>query len=230
MCESRRPTGPPVVPWRTTIFVDGLNFHYGVARRFGVRWVNPVALCHRVLSPRWHDVAELRLYTSIFIEGDGDQADPIGQQMHLRALQCQNAVTLRFGHFKSRRERLTLELPDGSAGERVPVLALREKGSDVNLAADLVHLAHRGRFQSAVVVSNDSDLAGAIQIVRQDIGLPVGVINPQSGRLVRELADVASFVRTLRRQDVMASVLPTRLQDAHGPIECPVGWGPATQP
>jgi hypothetical protein len=44
------------------------------------------------------------------------------------------------------------------------------------------------------------------------------------------LADVASFVRTLRRQDVMASLLPMRLHDAYGPIECPAGWGPATQP
>jgi hypothetical protein len=44
------------------------------------------------------------------------------------------------------------------------------------------------------------------------------------------LADVASFVRTLRRQDVMASLLPMRLHDEHGLIACPVGWGPATQP
>ena len=58
--------------------------------------------------------------------------------------------------------------------------------------------------------------------------MPVGVINPQSGRLVRELAEVASFVRTLRRQDVMASVLPKHLHDSHGPIECPPGWGPAS--
>jgi uncharacterized LabA/DUF88 family protein len=230
MHEPSHSTGPPAVPRRTTVFVDGLNFHYGVARRFGIRWINLMALCRRVLSPRWHHVTELRLYTSAFIEGDGEHADPIGQQMHLRALQCHEAVVLRFGHFKTRRERLRLALPDGSAGDRVPVLALREKGSDVNLAADLVHLAHQKRFEAAVVVSNDSDLAGAIRIVRQEIGLPVGVINPQSGRLVRELAEVASFVRTLRRQDVAASVLPSVLHDAHGPIECPPEWGPAEQP
>ena len=228
MCEPSRSTGPPAVPRRTTVFVDGLNFHYGVARRFGIRWINLMALCRRVLSPRWHDVTELRLYTSVFIEGDGDHADPIGQQMHLRALQCHGPLTVRLGHFKARRERLELDLPDGSIGARVRVRAFREKGSDVNLAADLVHLAHKRQFEAAVVVSNDSDLAGAMRIVRREIGLPVGVINPQSGRLVRELAEVASFVRTLRRQDVMLSVLPERLHDSHGPIECPPGWGPAS--
>ncbi|MFM7808345.1 MAG: hypothetical protein ACKPEA_10535, partial [Planctomycetota bacterium] len=32
MQSAPRSTGPPAVPRRTTVFVDGLNFHYGVAR------------------------------------------------------------------------------------------------------------------------------------------------------------------------------------------------------
>jgi hypothetical protein len=42
--------------------------------------------------------------------------------------------------------------------EYVQVIKTEEKGSDVNLATHLLHDAHMGRFEVAVVLSNDSDL------------------------------------------------------------------------
>jgi hypothetical protein len=53
-----------------------------------------------------------------------------------------------------------------------------EKGSDVNLASHLLRDAYGRRFEVAVLVTNDSDLAEPVRIVAQEIGLPVGLLNP----------------------------------------------------
>jgi len=46
---------------------------------------------------------------------------------------------------------------------------MEEKGSDVNLACHLVNDAWAGRFDAAVVISNDTDLVEPIRIVTQEL-------------------------------------------------------------
>lgn len=50
----------------------------------------------------------------------------------------------------------------------VNVLKTEEKGSDVNLAVQLVNDAWQNKFDCAVVCSNDGDLADAVRIVRRE--------------------------------------------------------------
>jgi len=73
----------------------------------------------------------------------------------------------------------------------------------VNLAAELVHLAHLRAFEAAVVVSNDSDLTTALEIVNHELGIPIGLVNPQPSRQLQDLLDASTFARTIRRADVM---------------------------
>ncbi|MCO5224377.1 MAG: NYN domain-containing protein [Thermomicrobiales bacterium] len=53
-----------------------------------------------------------------------------------------------------------------------------EKGSDVNLAAYLVRDSLRESFDGALVFSNDSDLADAITLAREESGQAIWVISP----------------------------------------------------
>lgn len=62
--------------------------------------------------------------------------------------------------------------------QKVRVLKVEGKGSDVNLAAHMLWDGFRRDYECAVVVSNDSDLLEPIRIVRRELGIPVGVINP----------------------------------------------------
>lgn len=61
----------------------------------------------------------------------------------------------------------------------VKYLHLEEKGSDVNVASHLLLDVLSGRIDSAVVISNDSDLALPIREARERV--PVGLINPRGG-------------------------------------------------
>ena len=98
-----------------------------------------------------------------------------------------------------------------------------EKGSDVNLAAHLLHDAHLDRFDTAAVVSNDSDLATPLKIVRNEIGKKTVLLNPHSKRS-RQLARHADFYREIRTGVLAAAQFPDRLEDAVGEFHRPPTW------
>jgi uncharacterized LabA/DUF88 family protein len=98
-----------------------------------------------------------------------------------------------------------------------------EKGSDVNLAVQLVHDAHLNRFDQAAVVSNDSDLLAALRIARRELGKRVGVINPHK-HPSKELLKEADFVRQVREGVLGAAQLPDEIRDAHGVVRKPASW------
>jgi hypothetical protein len=105
----------------------------------------------------------------------------------------------------------------------VDVLKTEEKGSDVNLGALLVAHGYQGRYRSAIVVSNDSDLVLPIRIVREELGVPVGLLNPHKTFAV-ELVKVASFRKQVRQGVLAAAQFPDQIEDEHGTITKPASW------
>lgn len=104
------------------------------------------------------------------------------------------------------------------------ILKFEEKGSDVNLATYLLLDAFRKDFECAVVVSNDSDLTGPIHVVRRELGLAVGVVNPHPKPAI-QLQRVAKFLLQLTPVVLSRSQFPARITDAHGrQITKPNSW------
>ncbi len=203
----------------TIVYVDGFNFYSGAVRPSGERWIDLVSMSEALL-PR-NRIVEVRLYTAIVSERLSDPGKPIRQAIYHRALLTRPRMSLILGHFLTHRRAMPLaEAPD----KRVTVLHTEEKGTDVNLATDLVHDAHRGRLEVAVVVSNDSDLARPIAVVSRDLKIPVGLVNPQRFRQSRTLARHANFIKTIRPGDLRRHRLPDRIEDHHGVILRPEGW------
>lgn len=98
----------------------------------------------------------------------------------------------------------------------VRILKTEEKGSDVNLAVHLLNDAWRDVYDCAVVVSNDSDLAESMRLVRlHHPGKVIGLIFPrQSGpgarhaHPSRELTRHAHFVKHLGKSVLAACQMP----------------------
>ena len=103
------------------------------------------------------------------------------------------------------------------------VIKTEEKGSDVNLAAHLLHDAHQSRFDAAVLITNDSDLVEPIKMVRNDLGLPVGVIVPHK-KPAFEIKKHATFIRQIRQGALANSQFPATLSDAKGTFHKPASW------
>ncbi len=103
------------------------------------------------------------------------------------------------------------------------VIKTEEKGSDVNLATLLVAHAYQDRYEAAIVLSNDSDLVLPTRIVREELRLAVGILNPHK-RFSAELSNGAAFRRSLREGVLAAAQFPDELTDAHGVVRKPGRW------
>src|SRR5207248_1125272 len=118
-----------------------------------------------------------KYYTARVTARPGDLDQPVRQQLYLRALGTLTGVSIHYGHFLSHEVTMPLPLIPGQRQKYTRVIKTEEKGSDVNLATHLLHDAHMGRFEVAVIVSNDSDLLEPIKIVREELGKKVGILN-----------------------------------------------------
>jgi hypothetical protein len=98
-----------------------------------------------------------------------------------------------------------------------------EKGSDVNLAAHPLRDAFRNNFDVAVLITNDSDLAEPVKIVRQELGLPVGIRNPHQYHS-KSLQTLATFLKRIRQADLLTSQFPPVMNDAKGTFTKPSSW------
>jgi len=105
----------------------------------------------------------------------------------------------------------------------IRVFVRNEKGSDVNLASRLLHDAHLGRFELAIVVSGDSDLAEPIRLVTRDVGKTVWVRNPRDVHS-QELQQVASDYARIRAEVLRGAQLPDIVTDGVKSYHKPAKW------
>lgn len=81
--------------------------------------------------------------------------------------------------------------------QKVQVLKTEEKVSDVNIATQLLCDGFDGRFDCAVLISNDADLTMPISFVRDKLRRQVAIVNP-SRRLSNALGRNAVLTGNLR--------------------------------
>jgi hypothetical protein len=118
---------------------------------------------------------------------------------------------------------MPLANPSPGGPQTVEVIKTEEKGSDVNLATHLLWDGFKSDYDIAVVVSNDSDLLEPIKIIRRELGLQVGLLNPQK-KPSRVLQQEADFLRQIRKGVLQASQFPPTLTDSQGTITKPSSW------
>lgn len=110
--------------------------------------------------------------------------------------------------------------------QKVQVQKDQEKGSDVNLATYLLLDCFNDDYDEAVVLSNDSDLELAVELVASQLGKMVHVINPHRRRhLSKDLVKVAtSHTEEINRSVLAACQFPATLSDHRGAFSKPVTW------
>ena len=195
--------------------------YYGALRKTPYKWVNVRALC-QLLLPR-NPIAEIKYFTALVTARPGDSDQTVRQQLYFRALRTVPQLSIHLGHFLSHEVMMPLASVPGRPQQYARVIKTEEKGSDVNLATHLLHDAHRGKFEVAVIVSNDSDLLEPIKIVREELGLKVGILNPHK-RPSRALLPHIDFIKAIRAGVLGASQFSATMSDSHGTFHKPAGW------
>lgn len=205
----------------TIVYIDGFNLYYGALRGSPHKWLDLEALSRRLLPN--DDIRQIRYFTARITARPDDPQQAQRQEIYLRALRTLPLVSVHFGHFLTHPVRLPLANPGPSGPRTAAVLRTEEKGSDVNLASHLLLDAFKQACDTAVVISNDSDLRVPIRIAEQELGVRVGIINPHPAKY-RSRVLKATFFKQLRPAVLADCQLLATLTDDRGTIRKPHVW------
>jgi uncharacterized LabA/DUF88 family protein len=206
---------------KTYVYIAAFNLYFGCVKNTPYKWLDLSKVCN-ILLPQ-HEIQCIKYFTAHVKALPNSPNAPVRQQIYLRALATLPNLEIIYGHFLSHHVRMPLANPGLGQPKTVEVIKTEEKGSDVNLAIHLLHDAYQNRYESAVIVSGDSDLVTAVQIVKNELGRAVGVLNPQQ-RPSRMLQRHATFYKHIRTGVLAASQFPTTLTDEYGKFSKPTEW------
>jgi uncharacterized LabA/DUF88 family protein len=212
---------------RAIFYIDGFNLYNGIARRSEAkglaapehRWLNLSKLAQFLVPEA--EIVLVRYFTSRVKRRLDDPDAGVRQETFLRALRTLPNLTIHYGHFQ--RNKVWRRLVEDTE-KSVRVVDFKEKGSDVNLAAHLVHDAFTDACEMACVVSSDSDLVEPIRLAREGLSAGVLVFSPNVGRPARALADVATDSRRINDRTFAACHLGADLDDSDGVVTKPASW------
>lgn len=177
---------------RVIVYIDGFNLYYGI-RDTPYKWLGLRALC-RTLLPNDH-IVHIKYFTARVRATPADANVPLRQQIYLRALRTLPDFSIHYGHFLTSTPWMPVVQPPPKF---IQVHKTEEKGSDVNLATHLLADGFLGSYDTAVVISNDSDLCPPIEMVKNQLGRKVGLVNPHPRTPSKPLGRLATFYKELR--------------------------------
>lgn len=187
---------------RVIFLFDGFNLYHALQQHpayHRYHWVDlsKLASCYVTKKDQIVDL----LYFTAYVTWNPQKLTR--QQTFVRALQTRQ-VTVIFGKFKHRDRRCP------NCGK--PYRTFEEKQTDVNMAIQLFEAALEDRFDTAILVSGDSDLVPSIQAVKSSFPAKrVGVVIP-IGRHAEELKQLCDFHIRMKEKHLRDSQLPDELE------------------
>jgi uncharacterized LabA/DUF88 family protein len=198
-------------------YIDGFNLYYRAVKRTRYKWLNLRQVCE-ILVPEY-SIDRIKYFTAP-VSGKEDPDKPIRQQTFFRALRTVGCEII-VGKFLS--HDVYMRLADDKT-KTVLVTKTEEKGSDVNLASHLLIDGFAKLYDAAIVLSNDSDLTMPIIYVKETLGFPVIVINPNPDKTSQSLMKAATTIRQLREGVLAMSQFPDIVKYPKGIIRKPSTW------
>ena len=203
---------------RVITYIDGFNLYFGLRSKGWRRhyWLNLHQLSLSLLKPA-QQLNSVHYFTTR-IRANGHNVDDMRRQsLYIEALQTLPDTTLHFGHY--------LEKPRQCRQCGAHWMDYEEKMTDVNIAVQMLADAFDDRFDTALIISADSDLTTPVSRVRQRFPAKRVVIAEPPGRHSTALCNNATGYFTIGEAKLRASQLPDQVQRADGFIlSRPVHW------
>ncbi len=231
----------PMKP-KVCAYVDGYNLYYGCLKdNPQYKWLDVTKFLELLLGGSY-DIGKIKYFTarikSLYLptlknvnatkedEREREQEQKKERQAaYLRALKTHSRIEIIKGHYVARNEAKKVpEVKNKNkklyfTGRNVFIRKVEEKGTDVNLAVHLLADAFRDRYDRAVVVSADTDLRQAIEMVKKECSKPVSVINPNINNLRSGLEKIADEYIPLGKDKILSCSF---LGKAQLPNEIPI--------
>ena len=195
---------------RTIIYIDGFNFYYGCVKGTSYKWLDFKKLFLSLLEPE-HKITEIKHFTAKPMNDESRKF----QAIYFKALSlCIPEITFHYGFFSRYMASMWNAKPPP---DKVTVHKVEEKKTDVNIATEMLNDAWLDKYDCAVLVTNDSDMSGAMRRIRDNasqgafskkiLGLIVPAYNPDRPLSALELEQYADFVRI---------IAPDKIRGKHG--------------
>ena len=200
---------------RVIAYIDGFNLYYGL-RQKGWRWyywLNVQTLAERLLKPG-QVLAATKYFTSVLLDPP-ERRDP--QVTHLDALQTLEDTQIFLGHFLSDTQVCN------DCGHSHPTY--HEKMTDVNIATEMMTDAFQDRFDVALLITGDGDLAGTVSSIRRLFPKKSVVVAFPPQRVSETLKRTASEYTNIKLDSLRESALPDRIIKRDGlALQRPISW------
>ena len=231
---------------RTRVYIDGYNLYYGCLKNSQDKWLDVRALSERILSniPFEQNGQRVRFvfqtpavkyFTAPILTSFAKSDESVACQSHyhtaLRAYLNDEVEIIKGYHdAKPARARVWEEGKAARECRMIDIWKLEEKQSDVALALNAFSDAIRNEVDQVVAVTNDSDFAPAMRMIRQHTEAIVGLITParyQRGKVNSELEKHAHWTRThILDQEFALSHLPPLIRLKSKVVYKPWSWYP----
>lgn len=199
---------------RVIVYVDGFNLYFGMLEGgfTNCKWLDIQNLVNSSLSPN-QQLIDIKYFTSRVTN------DPLKQKrqaLYLEALE-QSGVKIIYGLYKSK----SVECNNCGHIWRIS----NEKMTDVNIATHMLLDAFNDRFDTAILISGDSDLVTPIKSIHSTFpSKSISVFFPPA-RHNNSVAAAAKGSMILGRKKLNANQFPIEIQKSDGfIIKKPSEW------
>ncbi len=200
---------------RVIAYIDGFNLYFGLKSQRWERylWLNVQALAANLLN-----ADQLLVETKCFTARVGAPAEKVKRQStYLEALQTLPSLSIFYGRYQLN----TFTCRSCGHVHKIP----NEKMPDVNIAVQLMQDSFQDRFDTAILLSADSDLVGPVVAVHKLVPTKRVVVACASGRFSSNLCKAASAHFNVGRALIAKSVFPESVTTASGfVLRRPPSW------
>ena len=204
---------------RVIFYIDGFNLYYGIKSKSWKHyyWLDVARLAEGLLKPDQTLVAA-RYFTSNIVPTGADGANKKKRQdTYLEALAAHPKVHIHYGLYVERERHCRV---CGASW-----LSYEEKMTHVNIAVKILGDAGDDKFDTAVIVSGDSDLTGPIEEVRARYPDKRVVVAFPPNRHADSLKIAADAYFTIGRNALRDSQFPDTVVKPDGyPLSRPDRW------
>lgn len=138
---------------RVVVYIDGFNLYFGMTSAYpDIKWLNVELLAQNILKPNQTLIA-VKYFTSLVSNNPPKEKR---QRDYLCALNTTNTVII-YGHYKSKPKSCFSCHHTWNDNE--------EKMTDVNIAVNMLTDAMDDVYDTAILISGDSDLVPPIRTI-----------------------------------------------------------------
>jgi uncharacterized LabA/DUF88 family protein len=187
-------------------YIDGFNLYYGL-RDKGLKWaywLDLPKLIRLFLKPD-QKLVQTKYFTTI-VSSPPDKHKR--QATYIEALQTLPDLSIQYGHYLSN----TVTCFKCSH----TYTTYHEKKTDVNIATELIIDTFEDRYQTAFLVTADSDLSTPLQVIRSHFPAKKVILLFPPGRSSKELMRRADGYKYIAAAKLSKSLLPDQVVKPNG--------------